>query len=677
MNCNPTIPVQNVEGKTVYMGVFTTFNARSVTFDFSAWVDSLGEGTFSVSLLRPGDTTPYAVAGLSIDGTLATWVFDATDTALAGYGRAFLSYVTADAMDMTVDFDVYIAQNSAPSGDTPPDPLETWYQQMLEAAAQAQMAAQNAEASSSAAAESESTVEGYKNAAEAAAQNAAASQALADQYAAAAALARQAAETAAAAAASAKTSAEAAQASAIAAAQAAAADKLAADASAAAAAAAKEAALAAQAAAAASAAAAAGSEQSVADNAAAAIAARDAALAAQSAAQAASSAAASSAQAAASSATAARSAAESAAQSASTASTAANNAGASATLAQSWAVGGTGTRTGEEEDNAQYYAEQAGDSANKAEMAAEMFPPGGTVGQVLQKKSNADFDTEWAQPMGLLDSVRWRPPKNFGKQINGVAGDNIKVYRDWADEILVFVGAGEMYRGTKLNDPYLVECVCGYGNRTVKEIYVQEGITSIGSHVFNRFYSADLSYATFHSWLDVVSRNANDDRLGFARRTIVLPATITTVGMRSFQYWKANANILNILSTGDLVIGNDAFQSANFYEINIPNATTITGYNSLTFSLGLLRFFSVGGTLEDSISFISTLLDNNSLINIANHLKFVLGTEESRTITLPDALKTKLATIMGTVSDGQFSSSSTGDVSLQDFITNTRGWSIA
>lgn len=186
MNCNPTIPVQDVAGKTVYMGVFTTFNARSVAFDFSVWA-SLGEGTFSVSLLRPGDTTPYAVAGLSIDGTLATWVFDATDTALAGYGRAFLSYVTANAMDMTVDFDVYIAQNSAPSGDTPPDPLETWYQQMLEAAAQAQTAAQSAEASASAAAESESTVEGYKVAAETAAQNAAASQALADQYAAAAA----------------------------------------------------------------------------------------------------------------------------------------------------------------------------------------------------------------------------------------------------------------------------------------------------------------------------------------------------------------------------------------------------------------------------------------------------------------------------------------------------------
>lgn len=144
MNCNPIISVRDVAGKTVYMGVFTTFNARGVTFDFSVWAEALGAGTFAVSLLRPGDTTPYAVAGLTVDGTQATWTFDATDTALAGYGRAFLSYVTADAMDMTVDFDVYIAQNSAPNGDTPPDPLETWYQQMLEAAAQAQDAAQSA-----------------------------------------------------------------------------------------------------------------------------------------------------------------------------------------------------------------------------------------------------------------------------------------------------------------------------------------------------------------------------------------------------------------------------------------------------------------------------------------------------------------------------------------------------
>ena len=38
-------------------------------------------------------------------------------------------------------------------------------------------------------------------------------------------------------------------------------------------------------------------------------------------------------------------------------------------LAQSWAVGGTGTRTGEDADNAQYFAEQASDANTDAQQA--------------------------------------------------------------------------------------------------------------------------------------------------------------------------------------------------------------------------------------------------------------------------------------------------------------------
>lgn len=65
----------------------------------------------------------------------------------------------------------------------------------------------------------------------------------------------------------------------------------------------------------------------------------------------------------------AQSAATNAASSAHAASASETNAGASATLAESWAVGGTGKRTGEDEDNAQYYAEQAGDANTEAQQA--------------------------------------------------------------------------------------------------------------------------------------------------------------------------------------------------------------------------------------------------------------------------------------------------------------------
>lgn len=46
------------------------------------------------------------------------------------------------------------------------------------------------------------------------------------------------------------------------------------------------------------------------------------------------------------------------------------NASASASKAQSYAVGGTGTRNGEDSDNAKYYAEQASNSASSAESSA-------------------------------------------------------------------------------------------------------------------------------------------------------------------------------------------------------------------------------------------------------------------------------------------------------------------
>ena len=367
INNNPIIKVGCGEG-TVAMGVVGNFNARQQTFDISLWTQQLGEGTLIVSLLRPDDAAPYAVADVVVDGSTATWTFDNTDTAVGGWGKVFLTYRGADFEDPTTDYDVYIATNSAPDGEVPSG-LESWYQRMLEAAANAQIAATNAAASAEAAAESESTVEAYKDAAETAARNAAAAQALADQYAAAAANAQSAAEAARDRAETAQTDAEAAQASAIAAAQAAAADKLAADASAAAAQAAKESALAAQVAAAASAAAAAESEQSVADNAAAAIAARDAAQRAQEAAQASQTAAASSAQAASNSAAAAQTAASDAVQSAQAAAASATSASGSATAAESWAVGGTDTREGEDTDNAKYYATQAGDANDDVQAA--------------------------------------------------------------------------------------------------------------------------------------------------------------------------------------------------------------------------------------------------------------------------------------------------------------------
>jgi hypothetical protein len=62
--------------------------------------------------------------------------------------------------------------------------------------------------------------------------------------------------------------------------------------------------------------------------------------------------------------------AESASTSATTAANSATRATDSATLSRSWAVGGTGIRTGEDSDNSKFYAQTSGANATLAEQYA-------------------------------------------------------------------------------------------------------------------------------------------------------------------------------------------------------------------------------------------------------------------------------------------------------------------
>lgn len=53
----------------------------------------------------------------------------------------------------------------------------------------------------------------------------------------------------------------------------------------------------------------------------------------------------------------------------------ADNASDSATQAQSWTVGGTGSREGENSNNSKYYSEQAGQQAERARTYADVIEP--------------------------------------------------------------------------------------------------------------------------------------------------------------------------------------------------------------------------------------------------------------------------------------------------------------
>lgn len=76
-------------------------------------------------------------------------------------------------------------------------------------------------------------------------------------------------------------------------------------------------------------------------------------------------------------------------QSASAAASSASGAGANATLSESWAVGGTGTREGEDVNNAKYYAQQSAASATTAGQKADAAMEHADSAETSQKAAEA------------------------------------------------------------------------------------------------------------------------------------------------------------------------------------------------------------------------------------------------------------------------------------------------
>lgn len=70
----------------------------------------------------------------------------------------------------------------------------------------------------------------------------------------------------------------------------------------------------------------------------------------------------------------------------------------------------------------------------------------------------------------------------------------------------------------------------------------------------------------------------------------------------------------------------------------------------------------------------SDKLTNDSIVSVANGLRSDVS---GKTLTLHTTVKDKLSTIMGTVTDGVFTADASGQTTLQNFITATKGWTIA
>ena len=112
-----------------------------VEFDVGSFAEEFGAGQPQLVVQRCSDTTPYPVV-LTVDGDVATWTVTATDTAKAGHGKAQLIYYVDSQIAKTVTYTIYVAP-SVSQGNVPPDPYESYLEQMTEIGAQVAQSAED------------------------------------------------------------------------------------------------------------------------------------------------------------------------------------------------------------------------------------------------------------------------------------------------------------------------------------------------------------------------------------------------------------------------------------------------------------------------------------------------------------------------------------------------------
>ena len=124
---------------------------RCLVFDLTDCITKLGEGTWQISFVRPGDNACYICTNVEQLDNSAIWVITNTDTAYAGYGVVQLMYFpTSGGTAKTSQYRTVTFESNGIPGDAP-DPYEGLLEQIAQLTSQATAAASTATAAAQAA----------------------------------------------------------------------------------------------------------------------------------------------------------------------------------------------------------------------------------------------------------------------------------------------------------------------------------------------------------------------------------------------------------------------------------------------------------------------------------------------------------------------------------------------
>ena len=109
------------------------------------WAELYGEGVFQLLFKRPSETQAYACV-VSVDGEYVDWVITNTEVLLVGQGRAELCYFVGNTLAKSETWITASVATLADVGSTPPEPWESWVEDVLSAASDIEVYAERAEA---------------------------------------------------------------------------------------------------------------------------------------------------------------------------------------------------------------------------------------------------------------------------------------------------------------------------------------------------------------------------------------------------------------------------------------------------------------------------------------------------------------------------------------------------
>lgn len=115
-----------------------------VRFDVTAWLEEVPGAVIGLYNQRPGDAAAYPVAGITVDGGIATWTVTSAELTQTGEGKCELVSIAGEVVAKSVIFRTMVFDALDGSGEAP-EPWEEWQQQLIVLKNEAEQAADRAE----------------------------------------------------------------------------------------------------------------------------------------------------------------------------------------------------------------------------------------------------------------------------------------------------------------------------------------------------------------------------------------------------------------------------------------------------------------------------------------------------------------------------------------------------